>query len=405
MRVLFLTHRLPFAPDRGDRIRAYHMLRTLTRIADVELLSLVHSKEEAKQVGPLRATFGIEITPVPVPYVRTRLSAVAALAGTMPLTHALLDSPVVSRALASIVSTRPPDLVLAYCSGMAKFAMQTPLADFPLVVDLVDLDSAKWDALAGESRAPMRWIYRRESRYLSVFERVALRRARATLVVNDREADAVRLLEPRANVQVVRNGVDIGQFTPSDTPVDAPRVVFCGVMDYGPNVDGVLWFAREVWPEVKRACPAATFTIVGSSPTERIRRLADQATGIEVTGRVPEVVPYLRRSAIAVAPLRIARGVQNKVLEAVAAGLPTVVTNDVFQGLPNEVRIACALGDNAREFTRQTIRLLRMPGGERRALANRADCRALDWDHQMQSLTSVLATVYGLAARREQRAG
>lgn len=397
MRVLFLTHRLPFPPNRGDRIRAFNIIGSLARHADVEVVSLVHDDDERAQVGSLRRHFDIRVTPLPVPYLRTRAAAMLALAGTRrPLTHVLLDSPDAATALRAIVDERPPDVVLAYCSGMAKFALRAPLDRFPLVVDLVDLDSAKWAAMAEESRPPMRWIYERESRHLGAFERSAVLRAHASLVVNEREAAAVRRLEPRANVQVVPNGVELDTFAASGPPAEEPRVVFCGVMNYAPNVHAVSWFVREVWPEVRRICPAATFAIVGADPADAVLRLANPDLGIEVTGRVPETAPYLWRAAVSIAPLRIARGVQNKVLEAVAAGLPAVVTTDVFDGLPNEVRGACRVADTADEFARQTVRLLRLTGAERRAIAGRADCVALSWQRQMTPLTGVLADAMSL---------
>jgi sugar transferase (PEP-CTERM/EpsH1 system associated) len=390
MRVLFLTHRLPFPPDRGDRIRAFQIVRALSRWADVELVSLTHDEAEAARADDLRACMNVGLTTVPVPYYRTRLSAVGALAGTTPLTHVLLDSPEMTPALRSICASRPPDVVLAYCSGMAKFAMQPPLSAYPLVIDLVDLDSAKWAEMSAESRLPMAWIYGREARHLGSFERDAVERAHACLVVNDREADAVRGLCPNADVRVVGNGISLDRFAPPGPPSEEPRVVFCGVMDYGPNVDGVVWFAREVWPRVLERCPAATLSVVGSNPTDAVRRLAGDAQRIEVTGRVPEVTPYLWRSAVSIAPLRIARGLQNKVLEATAAGLPSVVTSAVFDGLPNEVRSACAVADDAEAFAGETVRLLGLAAGERRAIPARSDFRSLSWEQQMRPLAAIL---------------
>ena len=391
MRVLFLTHRLPYPPHRGDRIRAFHILRTLAPGMEVDLVSLVHDRTESDDVAQLRSRLGVRVTPVPVPYYSNRMAAALTLGGSRPLTHILLNSPDIIPAITSIVRERPPDVVLAYCSGMAQFALQTPLVDYPLVIDLVDLDSLKWADLAEKSGPPMRWIYKREARLLGAFERTAVRRARASLVVNDREADAVRAAAPDANVVVLPIGVELDALRPRTDPVNASRIVFCGVMNYEPNVRGVLWFAREVWPLVRKLCPPATLTIVGSDPTEPIRRLASASSGIEVTGRVPDVSPYLWNAALSIAPLQVARGVQNKVLEAVAAGLPTVVTSAVFEGLPNEIRIACRLADSPEDFARQTSRLLRMTGHERRAMASRANCAVLSWERQMAPLGRILA--------------
>ncbi|MGC4081720.1 MAG: TIGR03087 family PEP-CTERM/XrtA system glycosyltransferase [Vicinamibacterales bacterium] len=398
MRVLFLTHRLPYPPNRGDRIRAFQILRSLVPDIEVDLVSLVHDDLEAGEVERLQQRLDVRVTAVRVPSYRNRLNAAFALAGRQPLTHVLLNARDVMPAITRIVEARPPDVVLAYCSSMAQFALQPPLAGIPLVLDLVDLDSAKWNDLAGKSRAPLRSIYSREARWLGTFEQTAIQHARTTLVVNEREADAVRRFANGASVVAVPNGVDLWTLQPSGAPIEEPRVVFCGVMNYPPNVDGVVWFAREVWPLVRKTIPAATFTIVGSDPTEAVRRLASAADGIDVTGRVPDVSRYLWESTLSVAPLHVARGVQNKVLEAVASGLPTVVTPAVFEGLPNEVRLACRLAETAEEFARQTTRMLRMTGTERRAMAARANVGALSWEQQLAPLKTLLTEASGQTA-------
>jgi polysaccharide biosynthesis protein PslH len=393
VRVLFLTHRLPYAPDRGDRIRAFHMLRSLASHAEVELVSLVHDARERAEADGLAQRLGIRVTALPVPVLRNRLAALPALAGNRPLTHVLLDSPAMRPTLEAIVGERPPDVVLAYCSGMARVAMEPPLDRYPMVLDMVDLDSSKWSAMSATEPWPLSYIYRREARCLASFERHALRRAQTTLVVNEREADAARHLSEQGSVRirVLPVGVDLSGLVPRSRPAEAPAVVFCGVMNYPPNVDGVLRFAREVWPMVRRHCPAATFTVVGSEPVRAVRRLASNEAGIRVTGRVADVTPYLWDAAVSVAPLWVARGVQNKVLEAVSAGIPAVVTPAVFEGLPNEVRVACRVADSAEEFARHVVRLLRLPAAGRRAMAERANCAALAWDRQVAPLADILA--------------
>lgn len=388
MRVLFLTHRLPYAPNRGDRLRAFHIARTLAPTVDLEIVSLAHDAEELAQIGRLEA-IGARVTAVPVPRLRTYARAAMHLAGDRPLTHLLLDAPGMTGVLEQIVRERPPDVVLAYCSGMARFALQPPLSRFPLVVDLVDVDSQKWAALSQSARWPMRWIYSREARYLAAFERHMTGAAAATLVVNDRERDALRALAPGARVAVVPNGVDLQPLVPQSAPAEAPRVVFCGVMNYTPNVDGVLWFCQQVWPSVRARRPDAELLLVGSDPASAILRLHGQH-GIEVTGTVDDVRPHLWRSAVAIAPLLTARGIQNKVLEAIGAGLPAVVSAQVFEGLPAAVRAACRIGASAERFSEETLRLLSMTPGERRALAARADMDELSWQSQLGPLHDLL---------------
>lgn len=390
MRALFLTHRLPYAPNRGDRIRAFHIARTLAARIDLEIVSLVHDDQELAQADRLR-DMGIHVSAIHAPRLRNFANATLRLAGRRPLTHLLLDAPALSDALHRSVRERRPDVVLAYCSGMARFALESPLSAFPLVVDLVDVDSQKWAALAQSSPWPKSWIYEREARHLSEFECHMARRAATTLVINEREREALRALAPATDIVVVPNGVDVRPLVPTGPPEERPRLVFCGVMNYTPNVDAAIWFSRHVWPAVRARRPDAQFVLVGSDPTPSVRRLHAPENGIEVTGTVADVRPYLWQSAIAVAPLLTARGMQNKVLEALGAGLPAVVSADVFSGLPPSVHRACRLASSADAFATEIVSLLSLTGRQRREMAALASLEQLSWESQLAPLHRLLA--------------
>jgi sugar transferase (PEP-CTERM/EpsH1 system associated) len=395
--VLFLTHRLPYAPNRGDRVRAFHIVRSLAARMDVEVVSLVHDDHELAQADRLR-DLGVLVSAIRAPRLRNYANATLRIAGPRPLTHLLLDAPALSTSLRHIAAQRPPDVVLAYCSGMARFALESPLSAFPLIVDLVDVDSQKWAALSQSSSWPKRWIYRREARYLSSFERRLATAASATLVVNARERDALRALAPGADIAVVRNGIDLDPLRPTAAPQERPHVVFCGVMNYTPNVDAAVWLAQSVWPAVRARRPEARLFIVGSDPVPAIRRLHSSANGIEVTGTVDDVRPYLWQSAVAVAPLLTARGVQNKVLEAVGAGLPAVVSPQVLDGLPGVVHSACRLASTPDAFANETLSLLDLTGHQRREIAGSASLEQLSWESQLEPLHRLLADAAGTTA-------
>jgi len=389
MRILVLTHRLPYAPNRGDRLRVYHMLRHLSERADVELVSLVHDADEAAHVDEMR-TLVPRVTALPVAPWRARVNAAAALVTRRPLTHALLDAPGMSRTLREIYDARRPDVVLAYCSGMARFAMESPLEDVPFVLDFVDVDSRKWQELAATARWPLSWVYRREADTLGAFEARAAMRASAALVVNAREADIARALAPSANVKVVMNGVEVDRLRPVGPPSGRPLVVFCGVMNYAPNHEGMTWFIRQVWPLVRAQRPEATLAIVGSHPLSSMTALCGGDPSITLTGRVPDVREWLWDAALAVAPLHVARGVQNKALEAIAAGLPIVITEAVAGGLPEAAASASLVANTPRRFADHVLHLLDRSPGERRAIAAGADLSQFAWHQTLESLYPLL---------------
>jgi sugar transferase (PEP-CTERM/EpsH1 system associated) len=397
MRLLFLTHRLPYAPNRGDRIRAFHLLRVIAREHEVHLLSLVHDREEAAQVDGLRGV-AASVVAVPVSRAARLATAAFALATQRPLTHVLLHSPAVAPALRALVSRAAPDAVLAYCTAMARYAMEPPLEGVPWVLDMVDVDSEKWATLAAGG-GPMAAIYGREARLLRAFERRAMHAATATTVVSERERVLLGEVVPDVAGSVVPNGIDFDAFRPPGPPAAAPAVIFCGVFNYGPNETGAIWLAKEVWPLVTREIPDATLWLVGMHPTKAVRALADDPT-IRVTGAVPTVQPFLWQSAVAAAPLLLARGIQNKVLEALAAGLPCVVTPQVMEGLPEGIRGACREASGAAAFSTALVALLKKTPEERRDIAALADLDRLGWELQLTPMLRLLERAAGRMATR-----
>jgi sugar transferase (PEP-CTERM/EpsH1 system associated) len=388
VRVLVLTHRLPYAPNRGDRLRAYHTLRGLAARADVELVSLLHDAEEASHVDEVRSVVSA-VTALTVPRARNYLAAALKIASTAPLTHCLLDAPDMLTVLRDIVRKRPPDVVLAYCSGMARFAVAPPLDRTPMVLDFVDVDSRKWRDLAETTSPPMSWIYRREAATLGAFEARAARHAAAAIVVNEREAAVARELAPDANIHVVRNGVETEHLRPRNAPPPSSRVVFCGVMNYMPNDQAMQWFVRHVWPLVRAERQDATLAIVGSNPTPTLQSMCAADSSIEITGRVPDVRQWLWESAVAIAPLLVARGVQNKALEAVATGLPIVITAAVAAGLP-PLAAAASVANDPETFARCVLDHLALAPAERRARAASADLSGLEWSSTLVPLWTLL---------------
>jgi sugar transferase (PEP-CTERM/EpsH1 system associated) len=239
---------------------------------------------------------------------------------------------------------------------MAGYQRLPELRDVPAVVDLIDVDSQKWFDYAQASRWPRSWLYGLESRRLRRLEQGMPAWARSLTVVTQAEVNLFRQFAPQAPIYAVGNGVDMDYFQPSAT-AEEPACVFVGALDYRPNVDAACWLSREVWPAIQRARPEARFYLVGRQPTRAVQALA-AIPGVEVVGQVPDVRPYLARSAVAVVPLHIARGVQNKVLEALASGKATVASPMTLAGLRGAATPGVLMASTTDEWTAAVLRLL-----------------------------------------------
>ena len=388
MNILLLTQRVPAAPDRGDRIRAYHLLKEMSRFARVSLFSFAH--DAAEHALAAHVPFATRVEAVRVDRMWNAVRGAAMLGSRRPLTHCLLDATDATRRLAALAAAHPPDVIVAYCSGMARLAVDGPLAGRPLVLDMVDVDSAKWTDFARATAPPRNWIYAREASTLRAFEARAIRIAHATLVVNERERRTLLEIVPEGRVITVPNGLDSAALVPQAPPSLEPTVIFCGVMDYLPNVEAVRWFVKRSWSLVRQRVPEARFLIVGARPSRAVRDLAHRDPSVQVTGSVDAVQPYLWRSAVSVAPIMLARGVQNKVLEALAAGLPTVITEAVAQGLPAVALPGCEVRESAESFAEAVVTLLQMTPEERRRRAGAASLDTLSWSETLRPVESIL---------------
>jgi sugar transferase (PEP-CTERM/EpsH1 system associated) len=333
--LLFVAHRIPYPPNKGDKIRSYHLLRGLSKRYRVHLAAFVDDPDDWRHAGALDPMVA-ERHLVPLHPRAARARSVAGLAtGEALSVRYFRDARMRSWVAGQL--TRGVRRVVAFSSPVAQYVDRTG-GDLRVVVDFVDVDSDKWRQYAQGKRWPMSWVYRREASTLLRFERRTAARADASVFVSRAEADLFRRLAPEVADRVtwVENGVDTSYFDP-DVTLDDPYgegsvVAFTGAMDYWANVDAVTWFAETVWPEVLRRRPGSRFAVVGSRPDEAVRRLA-QRPGVLVTGRVDDIRPYLRHAAAAVAPLRIARGIQNKVLEAMAMARPTIASQAALDGL------------------------------------------------------------------------
>ena len=398
--VLFLAHRVPYPPDRGDKIRSYHLLR---HIAAHRRVHLVAFADDDADLGHDAALAALTATRTVVARAKGRGRAtVEALLGRRPVSLTAFADRTLLRAVERVLTTEDIETIFVFSGQMAQYLPPAGRAAARVVMDFVDMDSAKFAAYAQDARGPMRWIMRREARLLGAFERGIAARADASLFVSAAEAELFRAHGGRGNILAVENGIDAARFDPAAdferVTAEAPLIVFTGQMDYRPNVDAVVWFAEKVLPQVRQSAPAVRFAIVGRKPDPRVNALA-VLPGVAVTGAVPDVRGWLAAASVVVAPLQLARGVQNKVLEAMAMARPVVASPAAAEGIDHDGTIRVA-GD-ATSFASAIAALLDDPASAA-ALGRRARARVVErygWDARLAALDPVM----GFAAASPRR--
>ncbi len=349
--LLFLAHRIPYPPDKGDKIRSWHLLRHLAENWAVHLGAFVDDPEDWRHASKL-AEVCADLKLVPLDPGRRKWHSLAGLATgealTLPYYRDAALTAWVRDKLATGVSA-----AVVYSSAMAQYVMDA--RDIRRIMDFVDIDSDKWRQYAPTKPWPLSWLYRREARRLLAWERRVAGEFDAGLFVSESEAADFRRLAPESAGKIghFNNGVDAAYFSPEParpSPFAAGEraLVFTGAMDYWPNVDAVVWLAREVLPVLRGRHPDLVFYIVGSRPSAEVRALA--GAGVKVTGRVEDVRPYLAHAAAVVAPLRIARGIQNKVLEAMAMARSVVCSPQALEGIHAQLETEVLRADGAAAF-------------------------------------------------------
>ncbi|HET7267508.1 MAG TPA: TIGR03087 family PEP-CTERM/XrtA system glycosyltransferase [Oleiagrimonas sp.] len=394
--LLFLCHRLPWPPDKGDKIRSYHVLRHLAAHYHVYLGTFVDDPDDWRHVAEVKTLCaGTCIRPLKPWLARWR--ALAALARGEALTPGCYRDPVMRRWIEQLVAAHRVDLALCYSSGVAPLVMRHD--QLPRVMDFVDADSDKWQQYAQTRHGLKRLIYQREAHRLASFERSVAMRFDASVFVSEAEAAFFRRDDPTLEYRVhgIPNGVDTAYWDPhrdyrNPYPTDTRVVVFVGAMDYRANVHAAQWFAREVWPRVSAGRTDARFYIVGSHPTREVLGLGDQP-GITVTGRVDDVRPYLAHAHVVAAPLRIARGIQNKVLEALAMQKVVLTTPEAWEGIEDFAGRKGLISDSPETMADATLRWLDVTRPARVPAARAAVMSRYDWARNLDAYENVLRSV------------
>jgi sugar transferase (PEP-CTERM/EpsH1 system associated) len=400
MKILYLAHRIPYPPDKGEKIRAYHQIRYLCGRHELHLACLVDDESDMRHVPRLEE----HCASVDVAYrskTAANLRAGLALFTGKPLSAASFFSRELQRKILDRIRMVACDVIIVYSSSMAGYVLH--VLDIPKVMDFVDVDSEKWRQYAELRRPPMSWIYRTEALRLAHWEEQIARTFDHSIVITERESRLLRGRESDRRISVISNGVDLEFYSPDgqgEIAAKEPVVVFTGVMDYFPNVDAVDHFCHEIFPHVRRAVPDAAFHIVGRNPTKQVIELA-RLPNVVVTGGVPDVRPYLSRASVSVAPLRVARGLQNKVLEAMAMGLPVVTTPEILDSIEATEANGVRAADDPEQFASAIIALLQDP-----ALREATSVRARQYverRHRWESMGAQLEQVATDVARATGR--
>jgi sugar transferase (PEP-CTERM/EpsH1 system associated) len=395
-RLLFLAHRIPYPPEKGEKIRAWHMLDHLARSWTVDLGCLVDDPADLAHLPVLQS----RCAHVEHRLVGRRGQAARALLRVrpgLPLTYGWFHEPGLAAWVRAGLAERRWDAAFVYSSAMAPYVMGPEAARTRMrrVLDMVDVDSEKWLAYAASARPPMRQVWAREGRTLLALERRAAAAFDCSIFVSVEEARRFAELAPEVagRIDWVGNGVDLACFDPAlsyPRPYgEAPAIVFTGTMNYRPNVEAVCWFAAEVMPLLRACHPAPQFHIVGANPAPAVQALA-ALPDVHVTGTVPDVRPYVAHAAVSVAPLRIARGIQNKVLEAMAMARPVVASPEAFEGVRAEPGRDLLVARDTAEWARLVAEVM---GGTHPGLgaAGRAAVTAgHDWTAALQRLDGML---------------
>ncbi|HYR51611.1 MAG TPA: TIGR03087 family PEP-CTERM/XrtA system glycosyltransferase [Candidatus Dormibacteraeota bacterium] len=400
MNILYLCHRIPYPPDKGDKIRSFHQIEYLSRNHKVHLGCLVDAEEDRHHIPALQP-YCASVDAVWRGKGAANLRTFLALLGRRSLSVAAFHSADLARRIDQRVKSGSIDLAIVFSSAMAQYLPRD--TDLPTIVDYVDVDSEKWRVYSEMRSWPLSWLYRLEAGRLRRYEETLAVRHDESVFVAEKEAEIFRRSAASVRTHVIPNGVDLAYFRRPECAAPAERsrdIVFVGMMDYFPNIDAVTYFTERMFPRILEAVPEATFRIVGRNPSRSVRDLA-RHRNVSVTGAVPDVRPFLTDAAISVAPFRVARGVQNKILEAMAMEVPVVGTPTGFQGITAREGDGVRIEEQPEPFAAAVVAHLTDPG--RRRDAGRRARAFVERHHRWEDHGAILEALIDEVLERRSR--
>ena len=363
MKILVIAQRVPFPPNKGEKLRTYYQVKYLVEKGhDVEIIAPLEQSSDNNNALLLTDKLGVKVHLYNIGNRKVKL--LAGLFRKQSLSVANFYSRQMQKGIDDLIETQVFDAVLCTASSVAEYvfnsqSIQKKRERLTLLMDFMDLDSDKWRQYSLNSNPLMRWVYAREAVLLAAYESKIHQYFNHCFFVSEQEVELFsKQLTVENSASAIGNGIDFSEFKPVSlaSKPEGCNLLFTGVMDYAPNVDAVVWFVEKVWPSILAVKPDAHFTIAGMRPTARVQQLTEYQ-GVEVTGFVEDIMPYFNRAHIFVAPFRIARGVQNKVLQAFACGLPTVCTEMGAEGINCEHEQHLLVANSADSFSKAVLRL------------------------------------------------
>lgn len=399
MRLLLLTHRIPYPPNKGDKIRAFNITRHLAERHEVHLATLIDDPSDRAGLPELQRELGHPVLHAGIDQPARKLLSLVQVLRSASITVGHFYSARLQREVDDLIEANDFDAVVCSSSPTAEYVFRSRHASGKLraawkVMDLIDVDSYKWSQYADRSPPWSSWLYRYEARRLAGYELEIYRRFDRLLVVSEQEKSCFPAADSEHKLLAVSNGVDLDFFRPAESHQanEAPTLVFTGMMDYWPNIEGLRWFLESVYPAIRRALPDVRLFVVGGRPTREV--LAWRAEpGVIVTGFVDDIREYLHMADVCIAPLRIARGIQNKVLEAMATGKAVVCTPEAFEGVDATSGEDLLVAANAEAFAEQTVELLQDRARAARIAANarRRMEACYAWERNLRALDEALS--------------
>ncbi|MBF0381924.1 MAG: TIGR03087 family PEP-CTERM/XrtA system glycosyltransferase [Magnetococcales bacterium] len=362
--LLFLSHRIPYPPNKGDKIRSYHLLQSLAKRYRIHLACFIDNPEDWQYVEANKGMIAGESCFIALNPTLAKFRSLSGFLTDQPLTIPYYKDREMARFIKQILAEKPIKKIVVYSAALSQYVLGQNSLAAKKVVDFVDVDSDKWLQYAKDMWGIKRWVFTREAKKLLTYERKLANTFNASLFVSQAEAELFKTLAPESSTKIDywENGVDQQFFSPTikhENPYPQEKIplVFTGAMGYRPNVDAVVWFAEKILPLIRQKINNTEFFIVGGGATPQVQQL-EQLDGVTVVGGVDDIRPYIAHARVAVAPLRIARGIQNKVLEAMAMARPVVATQQAIEGIPLPKSLERWVNNGEAEFAKNVLELL-----------------------------------------------